>query len=89
MEQGRRKVKNTVLSIYKAIEEMNAEELDSHFSRSEDLFAYEQNWTSRHKNLDQIIEKYQARVSEYEVHHEVSQDIGSGSGSSGAVQGTP
>ena len=55
-------VRDTVSSIYKALEDLNAEELDSHFSRSEDLLAYGQRWDSRHKKFGQIAEEHKREL---------------------------
>jgi ketosteroid isomerase-like protein len=59
-------VKATVLSVYKAIEDLDAEELDSHFSPSEDLLAYGQSWASRSKSLYQISEEHRREFKNLE-----------------------
>jgi len=51
MEQ---QVKDTVLAVYQALQDLNADELTSHFSHSPDLLAFGQRWDSRHKDFDGI-----------------------------------
>jgi ketosteroid isomerase-like protein len=69
------KVKATVLSVYKAIEDLDAEELDSNFSPSEDLLAYGQSWASRSKSLDQISEEHRQEFKNLESIKISSQEL--------------
>jgi ketosteroid isomerase-like protein len=69
------KVKDVVISVYKAIEELDADKLDAFFSHSDELLAFGQQWSSRTKSIDDISEEHKREFQQVQSMKSTSNEL--------------
>lgn len=68
-------VRNFVRGVYKAVEELDAETLDSYFSHSDELLAFGQQWSSRTKSIDDISEEHKREFQQVKSMKSTSDEL--------------
>lgn len=68
-------VRNVVMGVYKAVEDLDADKLDAYFSHSDELLAFGQQWSSRTKSIDDISEEHKREFQQVKSMKSISNEL--------------